>query len=155
MEIERKFTIKQLPADLDSYPHVKITQAYLCTEPVMRIRKQDDEYIFTYKGKGLMMREEHNLPLNREAFEHLLTKADGNIISKTRYQIPLKGSECGLSDAVKLLIELDLFESPSNLIMAEVEFPDEKTALAFTPPVWFDKDVTENPAYHNSNMSKQ
>lgn len=155
MEIERKFTIKQLPTDLDSYPHVKITQAYLCTEPVMRIRKQDDEYIFTYKGKGLMVREEYNLPLTREAFNKLLPKAEGNIISKTRYQIPLKGASCGLTNDIELFIELDLFESPTNLIMAEVEFPDEADALAFTPPEWFDKDVTGDPAYHNSNMSKQ
>ena len=84
MEIERKFTIKHLPSDLDKYPHVKITQAYLCTDPVMRIRRQDDEYIFTYKGKGLMVREEYNLPLTREAYNHLLTRADGIIIRKKR-----------------------------------------------------------------------
>ena len=155
MEIERKFTIKQLPPDLATYPHVKITQAYLCTEPVMRIRKQDDEYIFTYKGKGLMVREEYNLPLTKEAFDKLLPKAEGNIISKTRYQIPLKGDACGLSSDTELLIELDRFESPTNLIMAEVEFPDEASALSFIPPEWFDEDVTEDPAYHNSNMSKQ
>lgn len=155
MEIERKFTINKLPEDLATYPHVKITQAYLCTEPVMRIRKQDNDYIFTYKGKGLMVREEYNLPLTKEAFDKLLPKAEGNIISKTRYQIPLKGDTCGLSDDAELLIELDLFESPTNLIMAEVEFPDESSALAFKPPIWFDKDVTGNPAYHNSNMSKQ
>ncbi len=145
MEIERKFTIKHLPENLDSYPHVEITQAYLCTEPVMRIRKQDEEYIFTYKGKGLMVREEYNLPLTKEAFDSLLPKADGHVISKTRYQIPL----------CDLVIELDLFKSPTDLIMAEVEFPDEEAALAFTPPAWFDRDVTNDPAYHNSNMSKR
>ena len=145
MEIERKFTIRELPENLDSYPHVAITQAYLCTEPVMRIRKQDEEYIFTYKGKGLMVREEYNLPLTKEAFDKLLPKAEGHIISKTRYQIPLGD----------LVIELDLFQSPTDLIMAEVEFPDEETANAFTPPAWFDRDVTNDPAYHNSNMSKQ
>ena len=156
MEIERKFTIKHLPSDLDKYPYVKITQAYLCTDPVMRIRRQDDEYIFTYKGKGLMVREEHNLPLTREAFEKLLPKAEGHIISKTRYQIPLQNTAPATSSVTgDLLIELDLFESPSRLIMAEVEFPNEESALAFTPPEWFDKDVTNDPAYHNSNMSKQ
>ncbi len=154
MEIERKFTIKQLPENLDSYPHVAITQAYLCTEPVMRIRRQDSDYIFTYKGKGLMMREEYNLPLTKEAFEQLLPKAEGSIISKTRYLIPLNAADAGIADDVSLQIELDLFESPTKLIMAEVEFPDEASALAFRPPVWFDRDVTDDPAYHNSNMSK-
>ena len=37
-----------------------------------------------------MAREEYNLPLNKESYEHLLTKADGNIISKKRYVIPLQ-----------------------------------------------------------------
>lgn len=147
MEIERKFTIKQLPKNLDSYPHFTIEQAYLCTEPVMRIRRQDDKYVFTYKGEGLMTREEYNLPLNKQAFEQLLPKTEGHIIKKTRYKIPVENSS--------LVIELDLFESPSQLIMAEVEFPDEETANAFIPPAWFDEDVTSNPAYHNSNMSRQ
>lgn len=147
MEIERKFTIKELPENLDSYPHVTIEQAYLCTNPVMRIRRQGDSYIFTYKGEGLMTREEYNLPLNRQAFESLLPKTEGHIIKKTRYKIPLENSS--------LTIELDLFESPSGLIIAEVEFPDEETANTFVPPAWFDKDVTSDPAYHNSNMSKR
>nr|MBQ8252161.1 CYTH domain-containing protein [Lachnospiraceae bacterium] len=159
MEIERKFTIKELPENLDSYPHVEITQAYLCTEPVMRIRKQDEEYIFTYKGKGLMVREEYNLPLTAEAFQKLLPKAEGHVISKTRYQIPLRqcySCDHALSDKeADLIAELDLFKSPTDLIMAEVEFPDEESAHAFTPPAWFDQDVTDNPAYHNSNMSKR
>ena len=65
MEIERKFTVKALPENLDSYPFHLIEQAYLNTDPVLRIRRQDDEYYLTYKGKGLMAREEYNLPLNQ------------------------------------------------------------------------------------------
>ena len=158
MEIERKFTIKTMPQNLNNYPQLAITQAYLCTDPVMRIRRQNEEYIFTYKGKGLMMREEYNLPLHKEAFESLLPKAEGIVIEKTRYQIPL--TDCyetkhTLSDKEKnLFVELDVFHNPAGLIMAEVEFPDEETALTFTPPPWFDQDVTNNPTYHNSNMSK-
>ena len=65
MEIERKYLIEkeQLPADLASYPFHKIEQGYLCTSPVVRIRRQDDNYFLTYKSKGLMAREEYNLPL--------------------------------------------------------------------------------------------
>ena len=144
MEIERKFTIKHLPANLEQYEHVEIVQAYLCTNPVMRIRKQGTRYIFTYKGSGMMMREEYNLPLNEEAFSHLLPKAAGCIIQKTRYKIPIAETS--------IVIELDLFHAPTNLIMAEVEFPDEESALSFVPPAWFLEDVTANPSYHNSNM---
>lgn len=54
MEIERKFLIKKglLPAELESYPFHEIEQGYLCTNPVVRIRRQDDEYYLTYKSKG-------------------------------------------------------------------------------------------------------
>ena len=89
MEIERKFLIKELPENLSSYKCLVIEQAYLCTEPVVRIRRQDEDYYLTYKGGGLMSREEYNLPLTEKAYEHLLTKADGNIISKKRYLIPI------------------------------------------------------------------
>ena len=61
MEIERKFLISKenLPADLDAYPHHKLEQGYLSTAPVVRIRKEDDNYYLTYKSKGLMTREEY------------------------------------------------------------------------------------------------
>ncbi len=147
MEIERKFTVKEIPADLDKYPCLIIEQAYLNTDPVIRIRRQNDDFYLTYKGKGLLAREEYNLPLNKEAYEHLRTKADGNIISKKRYVIPAEGS---------LNIELDIFEEPFKpLVIAEVEFPDIETANAYVMPQWFLEDVTNDPAYHNSNLSKQ
>ena len=49
MEIERKFLISQenLPQKLVSYHSKKIQQGYLCTDPVVRIRKSDDDYILT------------------------------------------------------------------------------------------------------------
>ena len=64
MEIERKYTIKKLPENLESYPCHHIEQAYLNVNPVVRVRKQDDEYYMTYKGNCMMAREERNLPLN-------------------------------------------------------------------------------------------
>lgn len=148
MEIERKFTVRKLPENLDSYPCHLIEQAYLNTDPVIRVRRQDDEYYMTYKGKGLLMREEYNLPLNEASYYHLREKADGNIISKKRYVIPIRDSS--------LCVELDIFDKPfAPLIIAEVEFPDKETAGAFAPLDWFDQDVTNDPAYHNSNLSRK
>lgn len=89
MEIERKFTLKELPENLESYPCHLIEQAYLNISPVIRVRMEDDEYYLTYKGSGMLAREEHNLPLTKEAYYHLRDKADGKIISKKRYLIPL------------------------------------------------------------------
>ena len=145
MEIERKFLVKELPRDLSRYPYHIIEQGYLCTEPVVRIRRQDDTYILTYKGSGLLCREEYNLPLNEEAYRHLKSKTDGNLIAKKRYLIPLEDG---------LQIELDLFEPPfAPLIIAEVEFPDEACAKAFLPPDWLGEDVTYDGRYHNSYLS--
>ncbi|MDO5573873.1 MAG: CYTH domain-containing protein [bacterium] len=144
MEIERKFLIKNLPADIDAYPFHMIEQAYLCTDPVIRVRMEDDSYYMTYKGKGLMAREEYNLPLNRMAYEQLKPKAEGNVITKKRVLIPY----------LKYTIELDLFAEPfAPLQLAEVEFESEEEALAFTPPDWFGQDVTNDQTYHNSNMA--
>ena len=128
MEIERKFEPKKIPAEISSHPCLFIEQAYLCTDPVIRIRRQDDEYYMTYKGKGLMAREEYNLPLNPAAYAHLLTKADGNIISKKRFLIPIE-HPCFTADypapkePIGLKIELDVFDPPfAPLVIAEVEF---------------------------------
>lgn len=146
MEIERKFTIKKLPDNLTSYPCHIIEQAYLNTDPVVRVRRQDEDYYMTYKGKGMLAREEYNLPLNRISYEHLRRKADGNLISKKRYLIPYN----------PYTIELDIFEPPfSPLVIAEVEFPTIEEAKNFSAPDWFDQDVTNDPAYHNSTMSQQ
>ena len=144
MEIERKFLTGTIP-DLTEYKYHEISQAYLCTSPVVRIRKEDDNYYMTYKSKGMMAREEYNLPLTKESYEHLLTKADGNIIAKKRYLIPYNN----------YTIELDVFEEPfDDMMMAEVEFLSVKEAEEFVPPEWFGEDVSDSDRYHNSTLSR-
>ncbi len=147
MEIERKYLIDSIPFDVNQYRYYNIEQAYLCTNPVIRIRRQDDDYFLTYKGEGLLEREEYNLPLTCEGYNHLLPKADGNVISKRRYLIPLDNSHT---------IELDIFDGyKKGLILAEVEFNTRDEADSFSPPEWFGKDVTFDTHYHNSAMSKE
>lgn len=146
MEIERKYLIKQLPDSLSSYPCRSIEQGYLCTGPVVRIRKDNQKYELTYKSGGMMARQEYNLPLSESAYYHLREKVDGRIIQKKRYMIPLTDI---------LTIELDIFEGDlAPLIIAEVEFPTLEMAEQFTPPDWFEEDVTFSPLYHNSTLSK-
>lgn len=146
MEIERKYLIRQLPNDYQTHPHIEIEQGYLSTHPVVRVRKSDDRYTLTYKGDGLMVREEYNLPLTKESYEHLRSKADGNLIHKIRYQIPYQD---------RYTIELDLFLGAlAPLILAEVEFPTKEEAESFSPPDWFGEDVTFMGKYHNSALSQ-
>lgn len=147
MEIEKKFLVSRLPENLSAYPHRTIEQGYLSTEPVIRIRKDGEKYELTYKSKGLMIREEYNLPLTQSAYEHLKPKIDGHLITKVRYRIPY--NEC-------LTIELDCFLGEfSPLILAEVEFPDEMSANRFLPPDWFGEDVTFSSDYQNSSLSQK
>ena len=144
-EIERKFLVDELPANLDEYDFHNLEQGYLNTAPVVRVRKEDDTYYLTYKGRGFIEREEYNLPLTEEAYLHLVAKSDGKIISKRRYLIPFNG----------YTIELDVFKEPfAPLVLAEVEFQTLEEANAFVPPAWFGRDVTSEPEYTNSYLSR-
>lgn len=155
MEIERKFTIKELPANLEKYEKKEIEQAYLCRKPTIRIRKSNEEYILTYKSKhGLKSQknataracEEVELPLTEEAYRHLREKADGNVISKTRYLIPIENNR---------KIELDVFHGYlEGLMFAEVEFESEEEAAAYQLPEWFLEDVTFDRRFSNAVMTE-
>lgn len=146
MEIERKYLVAALPDNYTSFPSRSIEQAYLCTEPVVRIRREDDQYYLTYKSKGLLEREEYNLPLTQEAYRHLLPKADGMVLTKRRYRIPIPDT--------RLIIELDIFSGAyEGLCLAEVEFETREEAERFVPPDWFGTDVTFSGEYQNSRLA--
>ena len=98
--------------------------------------KEQEEYIFCYKGKGRLSREEYNLPLTKEAYETLVRKTEGRVIRKRRYAIPY-GS---------YTVELDIFQG-------EVEFPSEEEALSFQPLDWFSEELTGEKGYSNAELS--
>ena len=116
----------KLPDQLDTYPHYGIEQAYVTTNPVIRVRKKtlydaasavsDYQYVLTVKSSGMLARQEFELPIDEDAYRTLCAKADGNVIAKTRYKIPLNQG---------LTLELDIFEGLfDGLVMGEVEFPE-------------------------------
>lgn len=150
MEIERKFKINKLPDNLEQYEKKEIIQGYLCTQPVVRIRKSNENYILTYKNKSnfnqehAVINEEVELPLTKDAFEHLLSKVDFGVIKKTRYLIPLSQEH---------IAEFDVFHGKlSGLMFVEVEFPSEKDAIDFIKPDWFGEDVSKDKRYRNSYL---
>lgn len=153
METERKFLLKRLPENLSGYAKKEIEQGYLCTNPVIRIRKSNDDYYMTYKSRlnreaastVALVCEEVELPLTREAYYHLREKVDLRLITKTRYLIPL-------SDG--LTAELDIFEGElEGLVFAEVEFVSEEEAGNFKLPDWFSKEVTFDDRYKNNVLA--
>lgn len=148
MEIERKFVPEALPEDLSGWTPTHMTQGYLCTAPVVRVRKEGGDFVLTCKGSGSLAREELNLPLTEESFESLLKKCEGRIIEKTRYRAPVE------TDGA-LTAELDIFEGElKGLVLLEVEFPSVEAARRFVPPAWYGRDVTELPEYSNASLSR-
>ena len=155
MEIEKKFLVKSLPSNLGQYKKKDIEQGYLCLAPVVRIRKSNSQYILTYKsmlpGKEdgispVRVNNEIEAPLTKEGYEHLLKKADGNIIRKTRYLIPLPDGHIG---------ELDIFlGNLKGLYFIEVEFSDEEDAAGFIPPDWSGENVSNDKRYTNNFLSQ-
>lgn len=155
MEIEKKFRVTNMPSHLEQYETREIEQGYLCTNPVVRIRRSNDDYILTYKSKFNIdekllqmasVANEIEVPLTKSGYEHLKEKIDNHLIEKTRYIIPLEPP---------LKAELDLFHGRlEGLYFVEVEFPDEIMANQFTPPDWFGEDVSLDKRFGNSNLSK-
>ncbi len=152
MEIERKFLVKTLPANLEAYPNNEISQGYISdVNPTIRIRKLGDKHILTIKSvanvefdKRHLMNNEIEFEITKEKFNHLSTKVDDNFIEKTRYYI-------NIGD---LIAELDIYHNAlSPLVTVEVEFKSETDALKFSPPEWFGLDVTDNINYKNFSLS--
>ena len=100
MEIERKFLADPSGLTLSDYPSKEMSQGYISTDPVIRIRRENDNYYLTCKGEGMLAREECNLPMKEETYQKLLIKSEGTVLSKKRYIIPL-GKD--------LKAELDIF----------------------------------------------
>ena len=146
MEIERKYLVKKLP-ELHNYNFADFEQSYISTNPVIRLRSiNHKDYILTVKSKGYLAREEFELSLTEEQYLNLLLKIEGNVISKRRYFIPLENG---------LIAELDVYnKNLRNLFTVEVEFDTEEQAKSFIAPDWFGEDITYNPAYKNSSLSK-
>lgn len=156
LEIEKKFLVRKLPENLEQYPKKVMEQGYLCTSPVVRIRRSNEDYILTYKSRFGLENTDGNVkicneleaPLDKESYGHLREKIDGNLIKKTRYLIPLETAENPLT------AELDVFEGKlSGLILVEVEFPTPEEAEKFQKPDWFGEDVSWDIRYTNNYLA--
>jgi adenylate cyclase len=146
-EIERKFLVRKLPADLASYPSTEISQGYLVSLDdglQVRLRKKSEQYSLTYKRGLGNVREEREVALTAEQFATLWPATEGKRLSKTRYEIPF-------GDRV---VEIDLYGGKHDgLVVAEVEFDDEESAIDFQPPNWLGDDVTGDPRYSNQLLA--
>jgi CYTH domain-containing protein len=144
LEIERKFLLRDLPAEYGLHAHEMIRQGYAADG--LRFRQRGDAYFETRKiGTGLVM-EEHEREIGREEFEAAWPTTEGRRLEKTRTEVPLPGG---------LVAEVDVFLGAlAGLRYVEVEFDDEASARAFVPPAWFGREVTDDLRYRNSALAR-
>ncbi len=147
VEVERKFLVRNLPSNLNSYEHQAIRQGYLVIGEdgsEARVRDRAGDYTLTVKSKGTLSRGEWETKIDEDQFETLWPATNGKRVEKTRFTIPY-------GDVV---IELDIYKGNlMRLVSAEVEFPDEESANSFEVPEWFAVDVTEEKGFKNQNLA--
>jgi len=146
-ELERKFLVKELPADLENYPKNEIIQGYLIitdNDIEVRIRKKGDKYFETVKAGSGLVRQESEKEITKETFFDHWPLTEGKRVEKVRYEILFNGK----------LIELDIYSGGlEGLAVAEVEFESEEESVSFEPPSWFGEEVTHDERYKNKNLA--
>jgi len=145
-EIERKFLVQgedwRKLAKGTSY-----RQGYLSSvkERTVRVRTIDDKGFLTIKGVTVgASRAEYEYPVpGADADEMLTNLCEKPLIEKKRYKIP----------QASFTWEVDeFFGDNQGLIVAEIELPTEDAR--FDKPAWIGREVTGNPLYFNSNLTK-
>ena len=148
-EIERKFLIKGLPAELKRARRYSIAQGYLAAEPGgrhVRLRQEGKTASLTLKSGRGNSREEREIKLSAKQFAALWTATAGRRLRKVRHEIPWKN----------LVIEIDIYRGKNNgLMVAEVEFPNRAACRRFKPPNWFGREVTGEKRYSNVMLATE
>ena len=148
-EIERKFLLKRLPPNLRHFHRRTIEQGYLAAKPdgtQIRLRKSGRRHSLTIKrGRGLS-RQEIEVALTRDQFGELWPATAGRRLTKTRYDVPFG----------KYTIEIDVYRGRNEgLVVAEVEFRDERDCRRFQPPEWFAAEVSGKSRYSNVRLARE
>ena len=145
-EIERKFLVQN--SDWKKLAQgTTYRQGYLSSvkERTVRVRTINDKGFLTIKGVtvGATRSEyEYDIPAS-DANEMLTNLCEKPLIEKRRYKIA-QGN---------LTWEIDEFLGDNEgLIVAEIELPEEHTK--FDKPAWVGQEVTGDPKYFNSNLTK-
>lgn len=149
IEIERKFLVTSDAFKEEAHDKKRIIQGFLNTdiERTVRVRLKGEQGILTIKGpssKDGLSRFEWEMELSRYDAEVLLKLCEEGIIDKIRYEVQIENH----------LFEIDeFFGENEGLVIAEVEL--NHVSEVFKKPLWLGEEVTGNPKYYNSQLSKQ
>ncbi|MGB5238892.1 MAG: CYTH domain-containing protein [Flavobacteriaceae bacterium] len=148
MEIERKFLVISDEYRKAAYAKNLIIQGFLSTDPerTIRIRIKEDKGYLTVKGrtdKSGTSRMEWEYPINLEDAREMLKICNETLVEKTRYLVK-SGNH---------VFEVDEFLGENDgLVIAEVELDAKEEEII--PPLWLGEEVTGDPKYYNSQLSK-
>ena len=146
VEIERKFRVVGRPWTLAG-EGVAIRQGYLARGQgtLVRVRLTGERAWLTVKGPASgISRPEFEFAIPRSDGEAMLELCEGHIIHKTRYRIQEQAA----------VFELDVFEAENaGLVVAEIELESE--TQAFVRPAWLGEEVSLDPRYRNSELSRR
>ncbi len=145
-EIERKFLVRG-DAWRTLASGVLYRQGYLNSnrERTVRIRTIGDKAFLTVKGMTVgATRAEYEYPIPFDDCNAMLDAlAEKPLIEKKRYKIPQS----------PFIWEIDeFFGENEGLIVAEIELQSEEQR--FDKPDWIGAEVTDDPRYFNSNLSR-
>jgi CYTH domain-containing protein len=146
-EIERKFLVK------GEFKHLAlssnyIVQGYLFADKSksIRVRLRGDKGYITIKStieNSTITRNEWEYEIPAPQVNEMLRICGSGIIEKTRYIVQYKN----------LLVEVDEFYGDNEgLVIAEIELAYEHQM--FEKPDFLGDDVTDDPRYLNSELSK-
>lgn len=147
VEIERKFLVDTtIWSSVKPERSVKVTQAYLSTNPdcTVRLRISGDQAFITIKGKRkLGANAEYEYPIPVSEAEEMIRMGTPPSIEKTRHYITVEGKTW----------EVDEFHGKHHgLLLAEIElnYIDEE----FVYPEWVMNEVTDDVRYTNAYMAQ-
>jgi CYTH domain-containing protein len=150
IEYERKFLIKKLPDNLIIKEIYELEQSYLSDKNdkiTVRIRKEDEKYIFCIKKHVNNNLIEFEKDLSKDEYDVLISICN-NYISKTRLTV--------YSEKNNMDYYIDIFHGKLNgLIIAEVETITNDTSKvnSFIKEVFFNKEISKNKRYSNLKLA--
>ena len=148
IEIERKFLVKSVAFKNFAFKKLVFKQGYLNSDKQrnVRVRVADSVGFLTIKGisnSSGTSRYEWEKKITKEEANELLQLSEPLVIKKTRYFI----------NEGKHVYEVDEFHDENEgLLLAEIELQQENES--FSKPFWLGEEVTGNPKYYNSYLSK-
>lgn len=156
-EIERKYIVIDAAQvdealknkEVNFLKVIEINQSYLGLKDKEELRvrmatsRDKHRFFLTYKVGSGLVREEVEVEISSAMYYELTDGITNKTLTKKRKQLSYGD----------LVISLDFYDAElGNLIIAEVEFEDEKQADEFIPPSWFVKEVTNDSEYKNSSL---